>query len=291
MHPSTKFPKISVVTPCFNSQHTIRETLESVLQQNYPNFEHIVIDGGSQDGTLSIIRDFPHLIWESQKDEGHYHAMNKGIERATGDVVVILNADDCYRPGAFQTVGQAFLDHPDWDGLFGDIIYVDGGSKEIYRRVEAKFDYNILRFSIDYVIHPTLFVKKAVYNRLGLFRHRQYLNCCDYEFILRLGKERCTIGHVPFFLVNYRYHQHGQSADLRVTRNMAKESARIQDEYGCPRGALRPIVKNVYRVKRQWQKLIHRGTVDFIPGHWKTKSHMQAKTEFSSNIGVDKLEV
>jgi glycosyltransferase involved in cell wall biosynthesis len=291
MHPSTKFPKISVVTPCFNSQHTIRETLESVLQQNYPNFEHIVMDGGSKDGTLSIIKDFPHLIWESQKDEGHYHAMNKGIERATGEIVVVLNADDCYRPRAFQTVGQAFLDHPDWDGLFGDIIYVDGGSKEIYRRVEAKFDYNILRFSIDYVIHPTLFVKKCVYNRLGLFRHKQYLNCCDYEFILRLGKERCKVGHVPFFLVNYRYHQHGQSADLRVTRNMAKESAKIQDEYGCPRGALRPIFKNIYRAKRQWQKLIHRGTMDFIPGHWKTKSHMQAKTEFSSNIGVDKLEV
>src|SRR4026207_1805679 len=93
-------PKISIVTPSFNSAVTIRETIESVLQQNYPNYEHLVMDGGSKDGTLDILKEYPHLKWISEKDEGHYHAMNKGIERAGGEIINILNADDCFREGA-----------------------------------------------------------------------------------------------------------------------------------------------------------------------------------------------
>ena len=81
--PTAALPKITVVTPCFNSVVTIRETLESVRDQDYKNIEHLVFDGGSQDGTLDILREFPHLKWVSEKDEGHYHAMNKGIATAS----------------------------------------------------------------------------------------------------------------------------------------------------------------------------------------------------------------
>src|ERR1017187_2034002 len=89
-------PRISVVTPSFNSIHTIRDTIESVRSQDYPNWEHIVMDGGSKDGTVELLKEYPHLIWVSEKDEGHYHAMNKGIFRATGEVVNTLHADDCF---------------------------------------------------------------------------------------------------------------------------------------------------------------------------------------------------
>ena len=97
-------PKISVVTPCFNSAKTIRETLASVASQDFRDWEHIVMDGGSKDDTLAILRDFPHLKVVSEKDEGHYDAMNKGIARATGEYIVILNADDCFRPGTLGKV-------------------------------------------------------------------------------------------------------------------------------------------------------------------------------------------
>src|ERR1035441_8009653 len=86
-------PKISVVTPSFDSVSTIAGTLQSVLSQDYTNWEHIVVDGDSTDGTVAVLKSYPRLTWVSEKDEGHYHAMNKGIARATGDVVVILNAD------------------------------------------------------------------------------------------------------------------------------------------------------------------------------------------------------
>src|SRR5947209_2371212 len=107
--------KISVVTPTFNGIATLRETIESVLTQDYQNWEHIVIDGGSTDGTLDLLRSYAHLQWLSEKDEGHYHAMNKGIERATGEIIAILNSDDRYRNGALSKVATAFAKNPEWD--------------------------------------------------------------------------------------------------------------------------------------------------------------------------------
>ena len=283
-------PKISVVTPSFNSIHTIRETIESVRSQDYPNWEHIVIDGGSTDGTVAVLREYPHLQWISEKDEGHYHAMNKGILRARGEVVNILNADDCYRAGTLRAVGEAFARNPDWDGLFGDILYMDGAGREIYRREEAGYDYNVLRYAVGYVIHQTLFVRKAAHDRLGLYRHKEFLNCCDYEFILRLGRARCKVGHLRRLLINYRYHEHGQSADLRVTTNMLRESLLIMKEYGRPAGWRGKLYGQLYRVKRQLQKLVHRGRCDLIPGHWILRKHMKRKTSFTSNIDMSRLE-
>src|SRR5213078_882939 len=114
---------------------------------------------GSTDGTIDLLRAYPHLKWISEKDKGHYHAMNKGVERASGDIVGILNADDCYRPGTLGKIASAFLEHPNWDALFGDIVYVDGKGQEIFRREEAKYDYDVLRFgNVCYVIHPALFI-------------------------------------------------------------------------------------------------------------------------------------
>ena len=277
--------KVSVITPSFNSARTIRETIESVHAQDYSPLEHIVIDGGSHDETLEILKCYPHLKWVSEKDEGHYHAMNKGIQRSCGDVVTILNADDCYRPGALRSVAGAFDSHPDWDGLFGDIVYVDGDSNEIYRREEAVFDYDVLRYSgVCYVIHQTLFVKRTVHDRLGVYRHAEFLNCCDYDFILRLGRAGCRIGHVPSHLVNYRYHENGQSADLRVTRNMARESLLIRQAHGVSGGLKGKLKQYYYRGKRQWQKLQHRGKCDLIPGKWILRKHMRERTQFSSHI-------
>jgi glycosyltransferase involved in cell wall biosynthesis len=283
--------RFSIVTPSFNSAATLRETIESVVKQNYADWEHLVVDGGSKDGTLDILRQYPHLKWTSEKDEGHYDAMNKGLQRSTGDVVAILNADDCYREGALRKIAAALQSHPQWDGLFTDVVYVDKDSRVIFKRKEAVFDYDVLRFGgVCYVIHSTLFLRKSVYDRLGGYKHKEYLNCCDVELILRLGRNKCRIGHVPEFLVNYRFHEHGQSADLRVRRNMAAESERIRREHGCPAGMLGKAAAVYARVRRQAQKLCLRGTCDLIPGRWLLKKHMRDKTAFSSNIEIDRLE-
>ena len=283
-------PRISVITPTYNGATTIRETIESVCRQKYPNLEHLVVDGGSTDGTLDIVREYPHILWTSQKDEGHYDAMNKGIQQSTGDIVAILNSDDCYRNGALLKIGRAFQEHADWDGLFCDVVYVDEKSKIIFGRKEACYDYDALRFgTVCYIVHPTLFLKKATYERLGAYRHREFLNCCDVDLILRLGQNQCRIGHIPEYLVNYRFHEHGQSADLRVKRNMEAECLRIRRAHGCPAGLLGKLAGGYGRVLRQFQKLVHRGSCDLVPGQWMLQKHMRERTTFSSNIGVDQL--
>jgi len=283
-------PKISVVTPSFNSVHTIRATLESVAGQDYAQVEHIVVDGGSTDGTLGVLKDYPRVISISERDEGHYHAMDKGTRMASGEVVAILNADDCYRPGVLREVAKAFEKHPEWDGLFGDIVFVDGEGREIFRRQEAMFDPQIIRYGHNVVNHQTLFLKQSVYLRLGGYRYKELKNCCDYEYVMRLIRAGCRIGHIPVFIVNYRYHDHGQSADLRVRANMAKESALIRKEYGVPGGLLGKLLLQYARLKRQVEKLFLRGQSDLIPGNVLLKKHLREKTTFSSNIGVDKLE-
>jgi glycosyltransferase involved in cell wall biosynthesis len=278
-------PKISVVTVCYNSAHTIRETIESVGNQRYSNLEHIIVDGGSTDSTLAILRDYPDLLWWSEKDKGVYDAMNKGIGKATGEIVVMLNSDDCFRDGALLKVGQAFQANPTWDGLFGDIVYVDGQNREIFRRAEALFDYDVLRFSgVCYVIHQTLFVKRNLHQRLGLYRAEEFLSCADFDFILKLGRAGCRIGHVSEYLVNFRYHDYGQSADSRMVQNIVRERLRLMAEHGAPSGLKGSIFALFYRGKRQAQKLFYRGRIDFIPGRFHLKKHMRTETKFSSNV-------
>lgn len=283
-------PTISIVTPTLNGERTLRDTIESVLAQDYTNWEHIVLDGGSTDGTVALLRSYPHLRWSSEPDKGHYHAMNKGIERARGEIIGILNADDCYCEGALSSVARAFEQHPTWDALFGDVIYIDAEGEEIFRREEAVYDYDVLRFgNVCYVIHPTLFVRKRIYEQLGGYKYDEFLNCCDVEFILRLGQRGLKVGHIPRFLAKYRLHKHGQSADRRVFENMRREYLAIRKEHGFPGGVRGRFLETLARLKRQTQKLFYRRKLDLLPGKWLLREHMRDKTDFTSNIGIDKL--
>jgi glycosyltransferase involved in cell wall biosynthesis len=281
--------KLSVVTPALNSVRTIHETLESVACQDYPHIEHIVMDGESTDGTLELLKAYPRLRWVSEKDEGHYHAMNKGIQIAQGEVIGILNADDCYCAGILTKVAAAFQTHPEWDALFGDYIFVDEAGREILRREEACWDPQIVRFGMGIALHQALFVRKTAYDRIGLLRHKDFKNACDIEFLTRMAHAKCRVGHIREYVVRYRYHQFGQSADKRIVANMARESALIRREYGVPGGLVGQILRHYARAKRQVEKLVLLGKCDLVPGHWRLRKHMRDKTEFSSNIHLDKL--
>ena len=282
-------PFISVVTPTYNSERTLADTLESVASQMDGSIEHIVMDGGSTDGTLEILRKFPHVQWFSERDEGHYHAMHKGVLASRARFFNVLNSDDCFRPGALKVVKGALQRRPDWDGLFGDVVFVDNSGREIYRREEACFDYNVLRFALGYVIHPTFFLSKKMYLQIAGFDYRRLKNCADYELVLKAGRAGAQIGHVPNLLIDYRFHDHGQSADLRVQRNMSRESATLMREHGKLPGLVGVAQAVCYKVKRQVQKLIMRGKLDLIPGNFKLRKFMREKCDFSSNIGLDKL--
>ena len=263
--------KISVITPCFNSEATLRETMESIHTQQGVGFEHLVMDGGSKDGTRNIVREFPRAQLFCEKDRGHFDAMNKGIARASGDVIVILNADDCFRPDTLNAASAAMTAHPEWDACFGDFLFVDANGHEITRRAEVGYDFKVLLHGLDYICHHTLFVRKSTYERIGNYRFEPYPFIADYEFKLRLGREKCQVGHIPQFLVNYRIHG-AQVSTLRA-RQMEEEARRLRLEYGGHNGMAGRVLQYAYRAKRQFQKLLVRGRCDLIPGNWLLNKH------------------
>ncbi len=277
-------PRFTIVTASFNSSRTIRETIESVVRQDFKDWEHWVIDGGSKDNTIEIVKEYPHVKWISEKDGGLYEAMNKGIQRASGEILLMLNSDDCFEPDALRKAAEAFDKHPEWDAAFGDLIYVDSQGGEIYRREEALYDYDVLRLGgVNYVIHQTLFVKKSLHDRIGLYRNKDFINAADYEFILRMGKEGAKVGHIPSYIVRFRIHDFGMTADDRVRRNMKREDAIIGKEHGRPDGFPGKALRAYNRGKRQLQKLVYRGKIDLVPGSVRLEKYIKTRNNITSN--------
>lgn len=158
----TNLPKISVITVSFNQGEFIRKNIESVLAQNYPNFEHIVIDGGSTDSTLEILKSYPHLSWTSGPDRGQSDALNKGFARASGDIIAWLNSDDWYAEGVFHELAKQMKDYP---VLIGKAAQTDrdGNVTQIVEN-PAKSFYDLLRYWIPYawVAQTSVFFKRSV---------------------------------------------------------------------------------------------------------------------------------
>jgi GT2 family glycosyltransferase len=187
-----ELPAISVITPCFNAAETINETLESVRAQDYPGVEHIVVDGGSTDGTVRLLEGTPGIRWISEPDRGRVHAANKGAQMATGEVVGWLNADDRYESGTLRAVGEAFAREPRaaWATGYCRIIGLDGA--EIRTPITAYKNMLLRRWSLalyltqNFVSDPATFVRREVLHDVGLLDER-YLMSHDYDLWLRVA--------------------------------------------------------------------------------------------------------
>jgi glycosyltransferase involved in cell wall biosynthesis len=186
-------PSITVVTPCLNAADTIHEALESVRSQGYPRVEHLVIDGGSTDGTLEILERAKGVRFVSEPDGGRVDAVNKGVAMAAGDLVGWLNADDRYEPGALEAVGRAFAGRPDAVWLTGYCRIIDGGGREIRRGVTAYKNAFLRRFSYglyltqNFVSDPATFVRRDVLLDAGPLDDR-YAISHDYDLWLRVAR-------------------------------------------------------------------------------------------------------
>jgi len=197
---------ISLITVSFNASNTIADALQSVAEQSYRNIEHIIVDGASADHTMQVVDRFPHVSRKiSEKDEGIYFAMNKGISMATGDVIGILNADDRYADDSvLQRVVDAFQD-PAVDAVYGNLVFVDPERTDrIVRRWQSS-PHQIQDFYYGWMPpHPTFFVRKSIYEQYGLFNTR-LKSAADYELMLRfLFKYRIHAIHLPHTLIHMR---------------------------------------------------------------------------------------
>lgn len=180
-----QLPVVSVVTPSYNSSRFIRETIESVLLQKYPAIEHIVIDGGSTDGTLDILREYSHLTWISEPDRGQSDALNKGFRQAKGEIIGWLNADDTYEPDAVFTAVNFLLENDHVDLVYSDARVIDEGNRQIGITKSQPFDLNLLLIS-NFINQPTVFVRRYIIERLGGVNEDLDFTM-DRELWLRLG--------------------------------------------------------------------------------------------------------
>lgn len=181
--------KVSIITVCFNSVATIRQTIESVLSQTHEDIEHIIVDGGSKDDTMEIVGEYENRLGVivSEPDNGLYDAMNKGVQLASGDVVGILNSDDFFESGnVIETVVSELKRNPELDVVFGKVVFVNPYDLgRVVRHYNAeKFKPWKLRFGWM-PPHPGTFVKRSAYNKVGKYRTDLKI-AADYEFFVRL---------------------------------------------------------------------------------------------------------
>ncbi len=206
-HSLSNKPLITVITVVFNGAETLHDTIKSVMMQSYDNIEHIIVDGGSSDETADILRQYDHVIdyWISEKDAGIYDAMNKGITRATGDIIGFLNADDLYNSNdVVEKVIDTFLSKK-YDAVFADLLYVNTNNlNHIVRKYSSKkFSPNKLAYGWM-PAHPTLYLCKEVFEKYGIFK-TDYQIAGDYELVARLFyKYKISYKYLPIEMVKMR---------------------------------------------------------------------------------------
>jgi len=180
-------PKVNIITVCLNSEKFLEKTIRSVREQTYRNIEYIIIDGGSTDSTLDIIKKYADKIdyWVSEPDKGISDAFNKGIRVSKGDVIGIINAGDRYTEGAISLAMKTFIENQDFDFVYGDLIYTDEKGNPQFLMKGDKNYRNKINYTIPSIFHPTVFIKRTVYNSCGHF-DTSYKIAMDYEFFLRI---------------------------------------------------------------------------------------------------------
>jgi len=189
-------PLVSIVTPSFNKGLYIEETLLSIRNQTYKNIEHIVIDGGSTDETLSILKKYsPVLVWVSEPDKGQSDAINKGWRIAKGDIIAYLNADDTYLPNAVEIAVNFFLKHPETAMIYGDGIFSDEKGKFLMNFTAGEFKLKNLVFCKDNILQPAVFLRKTVFETIGDVDADLHL-AMDLDYWIRTGL-RYKVNYIP----------------------------------------------------------------------------------------------
>lgn len=247
----------SIITVTYNSAATLRDTIQSVLTQSYPNIEYILVDGASKDNTVDIIKEYEpqfngRLRWISEKDKGLYDAMNKGFRMATGDVIGIINSDDLLAESdAIGKVMRCFEENPDAEAVYADLYYVaqNDTSKIIRHWISGKqrpFRYGW------HPAHPTFYVKREVYQKYGLF-DLGFKLAADFELMLRLiDKYSIKLTYLPEALVRMRL----GGATSKNFANIKKQNIECVNAFkknGLKVSCLYPLFRLLPKLKQYFQ--------------------------------------
>jgi glycosyltransferase len=270
--------KVTIITPTFNSAKTLSHNLNSVARQSYKNIEHIIVDNCSSDGTLELAKKYPHISQIiSEKDNGIYDAMNKGIANASGDIIGILNSDDYLASEhTIANIVSEFLVSRA-DAIYGNLIYVDNKNPSKIKRLWLAGSYKPKQFYSGWTLpHPTLYVKKRVYEEFGNYND-SFRYAADYEMILRLLlKERITVSRMREVIV-YMLAGGAGNKDLNTRVKVNLEDRRAWETVG-----LTPKLYTLYAkpLRKIGQYFLHK-----INPQWK--NHVPPAFDPTSYLNTD----
>lgn len=221
--------KISIVTPSYNQGRFIEDAIKSVLEQGYPNFEHIIIDGRSTDETLEVLKKYPHLIWVSEPDEGQSDAVNKGLKLAKGEIIGWLNSDDYYLPGTFLKVADK-LNDPKVDGVYSNVIFVDE-NKNFKKKLTTHRPIKWLSVLFCFIPSTTFFFKRKVIDK-GIYIDKDFDIAMDKEFFAHILYSNFNLRFVNDYFACFRWHKKNKSLDTpRVKKSRKREGLIILNRY------------------------------------------------------------
>lgn len=213
-----RFPLVTIVTPSYNQKCFLLHTMQSIDRQDYPYIEHIVIDGGSTDGTIDLLQTgtYPRQ-WISEPDNGQAAAINKGFARANGEIMGWLNSDDLYTPGAIRTVVNLFLAHPNVMLIYGDALAIDAHGRSYGLRANVKpCDHHMLVHRGDHIVQPAVFWRAALWREIGPLDESLHF-ALDYEYWMRAA-QRYPLFYLPVCLAMERLHGQAKTATGHLTR-------------------------------------------------------------------------
>jgi len=206
-------PLVTIITPSFNQAPYLEETINSVLGQTYPRIEYIIMDGGSTDGSVEIIKRYQNKLayWVSEKDRGQTDAINKGFARAKGEVLAWINSDDTLRPNAVEEAVRFLNDNPDIGLVYGDTHYIDEHSKVIGRFPAAQTDLARLRRGYVHIPQQASFFRKSIWDQIGPL-DPEFFFAMDYDLWVRIAG-KAEIRYLPRWWANFRLHRGAKSID------------------------------------------------------------------------------
>lgn len=228
----TDLPLVSIITPSFNQARYIEATIQSVFSQDYPRVEYIIVDGGSTDGTVDIIRNYegrggvtpPFLAWwVSEKDKGQTDAINKGFARAKGDILAWINSDDTYEPGAVSAAVRYLQGHPEVGMVYADCNFINEEGHVIGKFGSAQTDYRLLRQGYVHIPQQTMFFRADLWRQFGPLDPSFYF-AMDYDLWTRIAA-RTELKYLPGQVwANFRLHTSGKTivADDRCWPEMVR---------------------------------------------------------------------
>ena len=220
-------PRISIVTPSFNQGSFIEETIRSVLLQGYPDLEYIIMDGGSTDESVAIIRKYERWLkfWVSEKDAGQADAIRKGLDRITGSICAYLNSDDIYMPNSFGTVARRFLEKPEPDLVYGNLYRIDPNDRVIEEHRNTPFSLSGYLYGGAFLHQPATFWKAQTIRSVGGV-NPEFRFDMDTDLFMRLALANARFAFVRQFIAGFRVHPSSKSSTIQHVSKAENEKMR-----------------------------------------------------------------